>query len=199
MHSFTFLPRLLGCVNLLLRKLFKELLPACPQCVELYFQAGQGDAWARLPTGHLQVTFAWDGTVWSLGIPVVLLQPASQQCPSASTDVCSCVDPPFHSSFSWSVPVFVPRVLPPLVLSFSNSQSCIAPYSPASLFPVLKLILSFLPSSAQWSAYSSCFSQPQNSFSLSATLLSLHLNQLLSLSFVNTRGRRGRKRSLKRR
>lgn len=105
----------------------------------------------------------------------------------------------FHSSFSWSVPVFIPRVLPPLVLSFSNPQSCIAPYSPASPFSVLKLILSFLPSSAHWSAYSSCFSQPQNSFSLSATLLSLHLNQLLSLSFVNTRGRRGRKRSLKRR
>lgn len=82
------------------------------------------------------------------------------------------------------------------------------PPTPGPAFPLTalhpqllsSLILSFLPSSAHRSANSSCFSQPQTSFSLSTTLLSLHLNQLLSLSFVNTRQRmRGRKRSLKRR
>lgn len=199
MHSFAILPWLLGYVGLLLRKLFKELPSACSQGVELDHQAGQGDAWARLHTAICRWLLLERAAMDPLGIPLVSYpSKQSQPCPSANTDVSSWEKPPDHSSFSWSLQVFIPMVFPPLVLSFSNP---IPALSLTALHPHLLslLILSFLPSSAHWSAYSSCFYQPQSSFSLSATLLSLHFNQLLSLSFVNTGLRmRGRKRSLKR-
>lgn len=102
-----------------------------------------------------------------------------------------------HFPFSWSGLVFIPKAFPTLILPSSSprflSTSCLCIPSSCLTSPSFLLY-----TAAHLSTYSSHFSQPQNASSLASALLSLHLNQLLSLSFQNTKKRmKGRKKSWK--